>query len=58
MIFTIICLLVGLGLAIGGGIYLKKEWADKDSRKIYGVFLAIGLLITIGITIKIIVAGF
>jgi hypothetical protein len=56
-IFTIVGLLVGVGIAIAGGVYLKKEWADKESRKIYGVFFGIGLAIVVGVAIKIAVAG-
>lgn len=58
IIFTIIGLLISIGITVAGGRYLKKEWADKESRKIYGIFLGIGLLITVGIIIKIIVVGF
>ncbi|MGL5434422.1 MAG: hypothetical protein ACRDBO_03355 [Lachnospiraceae bacterium] len=58
IIFTIIGLLIGISIAIAGGFYLKKEWEDKESRKIYGVFLGIGLAIAVGVVIKILVAGF
>jgi hypothetical protein len=58
MIFTIIGLLIGIGIAVGGGIYLKKDWRDKESRKIYSIILVIGIAITLGLTIKIFIAGF
>lgn len=58
MIFTIIGLLIGAAIAVGGGIYLKKEWADQESRKIYGIALGLGLVIVAGMLIKIIVMGF
>lgn len=56
-VFTIIGLIIGLCIAIAGGINLKKEWSDKDSQKVYGAFLGIGIAIVIGIIIKILVAG-
>ncbi|MDR1412924.1 MAG: hypothetical protein LBJ07_03245 [Actinomycetes bacterium] len=55
-IFAIVGLFIGACIAIAGGAYLKKEWADKESRKIYGVFVAIGLIIIAGTAIKIITA--
>lgn len=58
LIFIIFGLLVGI-LLIGSGIYyLKKENGDKDSMKIYGTFIAVGAVITIGIVIKTTVSGF
>ncbi len=58
LIFTIVGLLVGISLIGSGTYYLLKEKGDKDSLKIYGTFIAIGAVITIGVVIKIIVAGF
>jgi hypothetical protein len=58
LIFTIAGLLIGIALMAGGGYYLLKERGDKDSVKIYGTFIGIGAVITIGVIIKIIVAGF
>jgi len=58
LIFTICGLLVGISLIVGGGYYLLKEKGDKDSIKIYGTFIGIGAIITIGLVIKIIIAGF
>lgn len=57
-IFTIIGLLIGIAIATAGGIFLKKEWSDKESRKIYGIFLGIGMTIIVGVVIKILIAGF
>lgn len=57
-IFTWIGLLIGVAVAAAGGVYLKKEWHDRDSRKIYGTFLGIGMAVIIGVVIKILVTGF
>jgi ABC-type phosphate transport system permease subunit len=43
MILTIIGLLIGICIAVGGGVYLKKEWADKEFRKVYGIFSRLAL---------------
>lgn len=52
MIFNIIALLVGL-LIFGAGIYyLLKEKEDSESKKIYGVTIAVGVVIVMGILIK------
>jgi hypothetical protein len=58
LFFTVLVLLVGIALIGGGGYYLIKEKNDKDSVKIYGTFIAIGVVVTIGMIIKIAVAGF
>jgi hypothetical protein len=58
LIFTIAGLLFGTILFAGGGYYLLKEKDDKDSVKIYGTFVGIGAVITIGMVINIIVTGF
>jgi hypothetical protein len=57
-IFTVFGLLFGIALIAGGGYYLLKEKGDKDSVKIYGTFVGIGAVITVGMIIKIIAAGF
>jgi uncharacterized membrane protein len=57
-ILTIIGLLIGIGVAGASGVYLKREWSDSESRKIYGVFVGIGIALTVGVLIKILVAGF
>jgi hypothetical protein len=57
-IFTVVGLLIGAAIAAAGGAYLKKEWHDKESRKIYGTFLGVGAAIITGVIIKILIAGF
>ncbi|MDR1068990.1 MAG: hypothetical protein LBL36_07095 [Clostridiales Family XIII bacterium] len=57
-IFTIIGLLIGVSIAGASSVYLKREWSDHESRKIYGVFVGIGAAVTIGVVVKIFVAGF
>jgi hypothetical protein len=58
MIFTILGLLIGIALIAAGAYYRIKEKGDQDSAKIYGAFIAVGVVITIGVIIKIILAGF
>ncbi len=58
LIFIIFGLLVGILLIVSGVYYLRKESDDKDSVKIYGTFIAIGAIMTIGIAIKTIVSSF
>lgn len=57
-IITILGLIIGAAIAVAGGVYLKKEFHDKESRKIYCIFVGIGLAVFIGVVIKIMVAGF
>ncbi|MBN7772336.1 hypothetical protein [Clostridium aminobutyricum] len=58
MIITIITLLVGL-MILGGGIYyLLKEKEDKEARKIYSITTAVGVIITAGVIVKVLVSGF
>lgn len=58
IIFTVCALIVGVALIGAGTYYLIKEKGDKESVKIYGTFIVIGAVITIGMIIKILVAGF
>lgn len=58
LIFSTAGLLIGISLLAGGGYYLLKEKGDKDSVKIFGAFVGIGVVITSGMIIKIIMAGF
>lgn len=57
LIFTVSGLLIGIILITAGAYYLLKERGDKDSVKIYGTFIAIGAVITIGMVIKTIMEG-
>jgi len=57
LIFTILGLLVGI-LLIGTGVYYLGKERDKSSVKIYGTFIVVGAVMTIGIIIKIITTGF
>ena len=58
MIVTIIMLIVGLAIFIGGLYYLVKEKEDKESRRIYAITVAVGAIIAIGVLIKIAILGF
>lgn len=56
-IFTIIGLLIGVLILITGLYYLFKEKDDAESRKIYGIATAVGVIIVAGLILKIILAG-
>ena len=57
MIITIIMLIIGLAILIGGLYYLVKEKEDKESRRIYAITVAVGAVIAIGTLIKIAILG-
>ncbi len=54
MIFTTLVLLVGISLIVGCGYYLMREMNSRDSVRNYGSFIAVGMVITSGMIIKII----
>lgn len=54
MIFNIIGLIIG-AMIFGAGIYyIVTEKEDKESKKIYGITIAAGAVIIIGIILKMI----
>lgn len=54
MIFNIVALLIGL-MILGAGIYyLMKEKEDKESRKIYGITILVGAVITVLILVRVV----
>lgn len=55
MIFFIIGLIIGLLILAFGAYYLVKESQDADSRKIYGIATAVGVIITVFMLIKLFV---
>ncbi len=55
MIFNVIGLLIGVLISGAGIYYLLKEKEDRESRKIYGITSGVGVVIVIGIIIKLIV---
>ncbi len=55
MIFNVIGILIGLAILIAGVYYFIKERADRESRKIYAVVSVIGVLILVGMVIKVFV---
>jgi hypothetical protein len=56
MIITIIGLLIGL-LILGGGIYyLNANKEDDESRKIYGITILVGVIITVVFVIKLVIS--
>lgn len=54
MIITIIALVVGVMITGAGIYYLIQEKNDEESKKIYGITTVIGILICIGVIIKMI----
>lgn len=57
-VFTVIGLVIGV-LILGAGVYyLAQEKDNAESRKIYGITCIVGVVIIIGILIKIAAAGF
>jgi len=52
MIINIIGLLIGIVILAAGLYYLLKEKSDPDSRKIYGIAVAVGIIITIFMAAK------
>lgn len=58
LILVSLGLLFGIALIATGIYYLIQEKDEKDSVKIYGTCIAVGAVITIGIVIKLILAGF
>lgn len=42
---ALVALICGLGLLGAGLFYLFKEYADATSRKVYGTFTLLGLII-------------
>ena len=55
MSFNVIGILIGLAILIAGVYYFIKERADRESRKIYAVVSVIGVLILVGMVIKVFV---
>jgi len=57
-IITVIGLIIG-AMVFGFGLYyLKKSGDDAESKKIYGITMAVGAAIVIALVVKIIIAGF
>lgn len=52
MIMTIVLLIIGVMLLIGGAFFLVKEKSDRESRNIYLITLAIGVILIIATSLK------
>ena len=52
MIITIALLIIGIIIFIGGMYYFLKEKHDMESRKIYLITSIVGIIITLGVLIK------
>jgi len=53
-IFTVIGFIIGVMILGAGVYYFSKAKDDADSRKIYGITIAVGAVIIIGLIVKII----
>lgn len=58
MIITVALLMIGIMVLIGGVYFLIREKADPESRKIYLITIAAGIIIIIGVIAKIVLVGF
>lgn len=52
MLITIIGLIIGLLVTVGAGYYFIKDKNDPESRKIYGIAAAIGIIVTVIMLLK------
>ena len=57
-IMTILGLIVGVFLTVAGIYYFVQNKDNRESKRVYSVITAIGLLILISMVVKIIVTGF
>ena len=55
---SILALLIGLAILVGGICFFIKEKGDPESRKIYLVTTMAGLVIAAGAAVKMAVLGF
>lgn len=55
MVMTIVLLVIGIMVAVGGVVFLVKEGSDKESRNIYLITTVIGIVLVIGTVIKLII---
>lgn len=55
LITTIILLISGIMVSIGGGFYLIKSRSDKESVKIYTITTIVGIVITIIAILKLLI---
>ena len=55
MVVKIIGLVIGILIAAFGGYYFSKEKDDAESRKIYGIAMAVGVIIAVACVIFLIV---
>ncbi|MCR1955633.1 hypothetical protein NSA24_12585 [Clostridioides mangenotii] len=55
LITTIILLISGIMVSIGGGFYLIKSRGDKESVKIYTITTIVGIVITIIAILKLLI---
>jgi len=56
-IFTIVGLIIGVMILAAGIYYLVKAKDDAESKKIYGITIAVGAVIIAALVVKIILEG-
>ena len=47
MVVKIIGLIIGILIAVFGGYYFSKEKDDAESRRIYGIVIAVGVVVAV-----------
>lgn len=52
MLFNVVGLMIGIMILLGGIYYLVKDGKDEESKKIYGMTVIIGAMITVVMIIK------
>lgn len=55
MVMTIVLLIIGIMVAVGGAVFLVKEGSDKESRNIYLIATIIGAVVAIASIINLII---
>ncbi len=55
MVVKIIGLIIGILIAAFGGYYFSKEKDDAESRKIYGIIIAVGAVVAVACIIFLLV---
>lgn len=57
MLFTVVALIVGAMIFLGGFYYLIKEKSDQEARKIYLITTVAGAVILAGVIVRTMLLG-
>ncbi len=57
MLFTVVALIVGAMIFLGGLYYLIKEKSDQEARKIYLITTVAGVVILAGVIVRTVLLG-